>query len=114
MGLFLSKHRYEFKFHPGGPVQNCNIYVLGVDSVHYIGFEDTGEGDISRYILNLVRHCISEKYPKISIDNFFFFQWFLLDKERGVEQLEFKWDGRIPSSPKIRRYCRWTENPFFQ
>jgi len=112
MGSFGSKEIYEFKNPSTGDIQYCNIYVLSAASVYYIGFEDIGKGDISAQILNLVRHCISKKYPKIPIDNFFFFQWFKLDKKRGMEWVEFDWEARIPSNPRIKKYCVWEENPF--
>ena len=106
------KEKYEsLSLHNGDDIE-CEVYVMKAASVYYIGFEDTGKGDVTINIGQMVQD-MTIKY-KTTKDNYFFFKWYPRYPNRGVEQIEFMWEGPFPNTvTKTSKFCDYKNNPFF-
>lgn len=106
------KEVYTFKGIPPDKSLDINIYVDKADAVYYIGIEDTPQSpkNIDFYIL-FITSIMMNKYD-IKPENIFVFQWFNKYKNRGIEIIEFEWDGEIPGNPSFKKFCEYKDNPF--
>ena len=105
--------KYDFVSTIDGTKSACHVYLLKAASVHYFGFEEIGGGKNVTDCIEQISQDMVIKY-KCSEYNTFFFKWFPRYQNRGIEQIEFIWDGPFPVSvSKIRKFCEYKNNPFF-
>lgn len=103
---------YGFTSKKTGEDMSVKVYVMKVSSVYYFGFEETKLGRPIYGSIEQVCQDMAIKY-KTRPENYFFFYWHPTYKNRGVEQIELKWEGPIPSSPlTINKFCEYSKNPF--
>lgn len=102
--------RYEFVAE-NGVSSACNVYVMKVGSVRYVGFENIGEG-VS--VTNAAEQLVNGMIQKNDWDpeDCFFFEWYNEYEDGTVDMIEFTWNDRIASNPKWKVFCEKDRNPF--
>ncbi len=97
------------------------VYVIKAASVYYFGFEEPEKYwfEDSAQETKPVYDSIEQICQDITIKyktrpyNYFFFYWHKLHKNRGVEQIEFAWEGPFPTRLlSTNKFCDYSKNPF--